>query len=207
MMKKKFIRKCLIMLFVFALFGCKDEVVEERDNISEFLGLKEEIDTVAYPYYKKNTERYYELSGFLRRYYYYKNYDETFSLDDDITIVNGGREFYIYSKTKNGQKKIWSSECEDSKFLSEEQIRVLDSLENVVRKDFKEKPVKGEWNVFSFNWKGKNFDVSLDERFEYVLKSHFEDRKSETQFYLYLKKIFEQGCKGRKNKAVGIIKW
>ena len=64
-MKKMFIRKCLIMLFVFALFGCKDEVVEERDNISEFLGLKEEIDTVAYPYYKKNTVRYYELSGFL----------------------------------------------------------------------------------------------------------------------------------------------
>ena len=106
-MKKMFIRKCLIMLFVFALFGCKDEVVEERDNISEFLGLKEEIDTVAYPYYKKNTERYYELSGFLRRYYYYKNYDETFSLDDDITIVNGGREFYIYSKTKTNKWKIF----------------------------------------------------------------------------------------------------
>ena len=206
-MKKKIFRKCLIMLFVFALFGCEEENVEENDNISEFLGLKENIDTVAYPYYKKNSENYFVLDGFLRRYYHYKNFDETLSLDDDITIVTYGREFYIYSKTKNGQKKIWSSECEDFKFVSEEQIRALDSLENVVRKDFKEKPVKGKWNVFSFNWKGKNFDVSLDERFEYALKSHFEDRKSEAQFYLYLKNIFVPGCKGKKNKAMGRIKW
>ena len=206
-MKKKFFRKCLIMLFVFALFGCEEENVEEKDNISEFLGLKEEIDTVAYPYYKKNSEHYFVLDGFLRRYYYYKNFDETFSLDDDITIVNGGREFYIYSKTKNGQNIIWSSECENYRFVSEEQIRVLDSLENEVRKDFKEKPVKEEWNVFFFNWKGKNFDVSLDERFEYVKNSHFGARKSEVQFYQYLKNIFVPGCKGKKNKAMGIIKW
>lgn len=73
---------CLLLLFVFALMGCEEENVEERDNISEFLGLKEEIDTVAYPYYKKNSENYFVLDGFLRRYYHYKNFDETLSLDD-----------------------------------------------------------------------------------------------------------------------------
>lgn len=196
-----FFRKCLILLFVFALFGCEDESVEDRACVNELYVLKEKlakIDTFAYPYYKKASDHYSDLNSFLRWFYYYKNYDETFSLDDDLTIVSGGGGwFYIYSKTKNGKKKIWSSECEEYKFVSEEQIRMLDSLENEVRKDFNEKPVEGEWNYSFFNWKGKNFNGSLEIRFECEKNSHYEWRKSERVFYNYLHNIFERGCKKR----------
>ena len=121
-------------------------------------------------------------------------------MDDDLTVVSVGDGFYIYSKTKNEKKKIWSSVCEVYKFVSEEQIRVLDSLENEVRKDFNEKPVKGEWNYCFFNWKGRENNSRwdwLENRFEYVKNSHFEFRKSERVFYNYLHNIFERGCKKR----------
>ncbi|MBR5939576.1 hypothetical protein IKZ77_03495 [Candidatus Saccharibacteria bacterium] len=198
-----FFRKCLILLFVFALFGCEDESVEDRACVNELHVLKEKlakIDTFAYPLYKKNSDRLFALSWFMGYYFAYKKYDETFSLDDDLTIVSGGDGFYIYSKTKNGKKKIWSGECEVYKFVSEEQIRVLDSLENEVRKDFNEKPVKGEWNYSFFNWKGLENNSRwdwLENRFEYVKNSHFEWRESENHFYQYLKKLFERGCKKR----------
>ena len=69
-------RKCLILLFVFALFGCEDESVEDRECVSELHVLKEKlakIDTFAYSHYKKNSDRLFALSWFMGYYFAYKN--------------------------------------------------------------------------------------------------------------------------------------
>ena len=182
-------RMCLLLLFVFALMGCEEEAVEEKDNVSEYIFPKQKLDTAAYLFYKENSDRYWALSCFLRIYFHYKKQGDFFSLDDDLTVTRSG---YIYSKKKKNPK-VWSSVCGVYRNLSEEQIKMLDSLENEVRKDYNENPVgSGERDYSLYNWVG--MDYHGGERFEYVKTTIYEWRESETQLNRYLGKFFERGC-------------
>ena len=188
-------RMCLLLLFVFALMGGENEFVEEKDNVSEYLFPKQNLDTAAYLFYKENSDRYWALSCFLSDYFRYKKHGDFFSLDDDLTVTRGG---YIYSKKKKNPK-VWSSVCGVYRDLLEEQIKTLDSLENVVRKDYKENPVgRGERDYSLFNWVG--MDYHGGERLGYVKTTIYEWRESEEQLSRYLGKFFERGCKKRVNE-------
>jgi len=197
-------RKCLILLFVFVLFGCEDESVEDKDKVSEYLGLREKIDTVAYQKNRDYAHKYIHLDVFLS--YYYRQNEDLILLDNDlIVLVEGIQSYYLYTQGKESAYKIWSSDCNVFETLSVEQVKILDSLVNDVKKEAFENPVKDEFYRSLFVWKGKGFVGALENRFECVLRG-VDHYKSERRLYDYLKKeVFVHGCK--KKRAIGRLPW
>lgn len=186
----------LIFFFVLTFIGCEQRGKDNIDNADDLFRKKEEIDVAIYKDYKMYAEEYMALNSFFS--YYFEHHDKFFSLDDDLSVFvgdHGGKEYFLYSKNRE-ENRIWSSICGTYEKISKDQLKILDSLENDIKKDFLHHPKKGEQWHSLFLWKGKSQKGRL-RRIEYFTHG-YELYKSESDLYNYLtKKIFVHRCKKR----------
>ena len=181
--------------FFFALVGCEnnEDKAGVYQRVDEFLSPKRTFDSLTVSFWEEDSDNYLALESFLG--YYFDHLDNSFSLDDDLTVYLEGRrserDYFMYSKNKE-RNKVWSSACGVYEILSREQIERLDSLEENVKMENRTNPPKGQRRISMFTWKGKKQKrLLLRKRFEYFLTSP----NSFEIYNFFAKEVFVHGCK------------
>lgn len=181
--------------FFFAFAGCKNgkDNAESNQTVDEFLFPKRTLDSLTIAFWEEDSYNYMALESFLG--YYFEHSDNTFSLDDDLTVYfanrRSERDYFIYSKNKE-INKVWSSACGVYEILSHKQIEKLDSLEDIIKMENRTTSPKGQRRISIFTWKGKaQKRLRLKNRFEFFLTTP----KSFEIYNFFAKEVFVHGCK------------
>lgn len=191
--------RLLICFLLFFFLGCEESKEAEKVDLmfGEDSSCLSSLDSITINRCKQcsyNEDFYLTFELFLN--YYFKHFDDSFSLDDDLVIymfpANEG--YFMYSKNKK-VNRVWSSVCGVYENLSPEQMERLNSIENKVRNVTQEVPSKNGTRISLFVWKGKsNKYGSLKDRFEFF-PGNEEIRGVDNMYNFFAKEVFVHGCK------------
>ncbi len=182
---------------IILLLGCvkKEDNDDYNQIVDDFLNPPKVIDSSMVEHWQKNSYDLLALETFFG--YFFRHFDHSFSLDEDLVIMpvgGGNTEYFMYSK-KEKINKIWSSICGVYEVLSPDQSFKLDSLEKNMKME-SQKNFQNKYSMYSvFLWKGKKYEsLLLKDRFVYFMNSDIP--LTQTKMYNYfVKEVFVHGCK------------